>query len=444
MSDDPQTSPRRGALQSALRHSAVLILVLAALGTALGAAAGLRRAESHAAGASILVSPLTGNPFSPGGRGDDLLNLETEAQLMRSDVVARAVAAKIGDRVTSTAGLLTGLDVSVPANTQILTIEYTADSDIVAVGRAQGFAEAYLDYRQARAEQVVKSRTERIQDQVDSQNKTLSNLVARSNVETNVANRNLLREQINGVTTQIGQLQAQVAELQTGSVDPGDVITPAAVVGGSPLGVVSLYALAGLLAALAIGLGVVVVRARAENRIHYADDIRASGLPLLGSISLSEVDATNSSIASPDESGEVTIGLGLQALRVSVLARQRRRPLRILYASAAESSPSPRAALGLAYATASSSLSTVLVDAIGGVGDVTQLLGLQTHPGLTDVLAGDVELQRALATVSGHLLVLPAGRLEPRVEDLLTGPPSEPSSTRSTRWPMSSSSRPGP
>ena len=107
---------------------------------------------------------------------------------------------------------------------------------------------------------------------------------------------------------------------------------------------------------------------------------------------------------------------------MAVLARERGRPLRLLYASAAVGSPSPRAALGLAYATASSSLATVLVDATGAAGDVTKLLGLEQHPGFTDVLAGDVDVQQALATVSGHLMVLPAGRLEPRVEDLLTGP----------------------
>jgi capsular polysaccharide biosynthesis protein len=421
VTDESQTSPRRGALQAALRHSAVLILVLAATGTVLGAAAGFRRAEDHTARASILVSPLTGNPFYPSGRGDDLINLETEAQLVRSDPVAREVATRLGDDIT-TAGLLSGLDVSVPANTQILTIEYTASSDTDALRRAQGFADAYLDYRKTRSEQVVRSRSKRIQDQVDDQNRTLSSLVARSNVETNVANKNLLQEQINGVTTQIGQLQAQLAELQTGAVDPGQVITPANVVGGSSLGVIALYAFVGLLAALALGLGVVVVRARAENRIHHADDITASGLPLLGSISMNEVLDTNQSIGSSDGSGDVPIGPGLQTLRVSVLSRERGRPLRILYASAAEGSPSPRAALGLAYATASSSLATVLVDATSGSGEITELVGLTDRPGFTDVLAGDVDLHKALTSVSAHLLVLPAGRLDERVDDLLTGP----------------------
>ena len=77
------------------------------MGAALGVAAGLRRAEEHSATSSILVSPLEGNPFSPSGRGDDLVNLETEAQLVGSDPVAREVSAMsgIGDpRPSSSAG----------------------------------------------------------------------------------------------------------------------------------------------------------------------------------------------------------------------------------------------------------------------------------------------------------------------------------------------------
>ena len=74
-------------------------------------AAGLRRAEDHTAQASILVSPLDGNPFYPSGRGDDLINLETEAQLVQSDSVANAVAERIGDPGTAS-DLLSGLDVT--------------------------------------------------------------------------------------------------------------------------------------------------------------------------------------------------------------------------------------------------------------------------------------------------------------------------------------------
>ena len=277
MTDDSQTSPRRAALVAALRRSAILILVLVATGTALGVAAGLRRAEDHTARASILVSPLDGNPYNTTGRGDDLINLETEAQLVHSDPVAHAVAERIGDP-GSASDLLAGLDVTVPANTQILTIDYTAGSDAVALRRAQGFAESYLDFRKARTEAVT-----RVEDRAHPEPDQRPEQVAvhpgepRPTPRPTPAKKSLLQEQISGVTSQIGQLQAELAQLQTGSIDPGQVITPATVVGTSSLKALLTYALVGALAGLALALAIVVIRARAENRIHHADDVLPRG-----------------------------------------------------------------------------------------------------------------------------------------------------------------------
>ena len=406
---------------AALRRSAILILVLVATGTALGVAAGLRRAEDHTARASILVSPLDGNPFYPSGRGDDLINLETEAQLVTSDAVAKAVAERIGDP-GSASDLLSGLDVTVPANTQILTIEYTAGSDTVALRRAQGFAEAYLDFRKARSEAVTRSKTERIQNQVNSQNQALGALVSKANAETDPARKSLLQEQIGGVTSQVGQLQAELAELQTGSIDPGQVITPAAVVGRSSLKALLTYAVFGALAGLLLALAVVIIRARSENRIHHADDVAPSGLPLLGSVSMDEVLDTNEGIVLLEDGESLQIGAGLQALRVAVLSGDRRRPIRILYAAAAEAARYPRTALGLSYAAAASNLRTVLVDATGEGGDITKFLNLDTNRGFTDVLAEDLTAAPALVRLTDHLSVLPSGKPDPRADDLLTGP----------------------
>lgn len=421
VTDDTQTSPRRAALVAALRNSAVLILVLTAIGAVVGTAAGLQRADRRTAEASILVSPLEGNPFSPSGRGDDLVNLETEAQLVGSEAVARDVAARLGESDT-TSELLGGLDVSVPANTQILTISYTAGSDAVAVRRAQGFADAYLDFRKARSEQIVRARTERIQSQINDQNASLASLLAKSAIERNAARRSLLREQIRGVTAQISQLRSQLAELQTGTVDPGQVITPASAKGGQSLAGTALYAFLGALLGLALALLIVVVRARAENRLHDADDVGPSGLPLLGSISTNEVLATQAGIAALDRDGDFELGPGLQSLRVAVLSRERRRPARILYAAAEEGPTAPRTALGLAYAAAASGLTTVLVDATGRSSEITRFLGLEESAGFTDVLAGQTPLEAGMTRITDHLLVLPAGGADPRADDLLTGP----------------------
>ena len=421
MTDDSQTSPRRAALVAALRRSAVLIVVLALTGMALGVAAGLRRAEAHTANASILISPLDGNPYYPSGRGDDLINLETEAQLLASDPVATAVAERLGDP-GEPADLLDGLAVRVPPNTQILNIAYTARSDAIAVQRAQGFAEAYLDFRKKRSEDVARAKTERIQSQINNQNKSLSTLVTRANRETDPARKVLLQEQIGSVTTQIGELQAQLAELQTGAVDPGQVITPASIVGQSTLRALLMYAVVGTMLGLVLALAAVIIRARSENRIHHADDVPPSGLPLLGSVSMNEVLETNDGIAHLDGDETLAIGTGLQSLRVAVLSRERRRPVRILYAAAAEDARYPRTALGLAYAAAASNLRTVLVDATGDSGEITRSLGLEGKRGFTEVLAQGAAVGPALVRLTKHLSVLPSGNADPRADDLLTGP----------------------
>ncbi len=421
MTDYTQNSPRRAALVAALRRSAALIVILTLLGGALGLAAGLMRSQSHTASASVLISPLVGNPFYPGGRGDELINLETEAQLVSSDPVARDVASRL-DGDLSSSDVLSGLQVSVPPNTQILTINYTASSADEAEERGQAFADAYLDFRTDRFERVTRNRTELIEAQIATQREALSSLADRAEATTSTARRNLIETRVRDTAAQIGQLRGELAELRTDAVDPGQVITPANAVGQSPLRSAALFAVAGMLLGLALALAIVIVRARAENRIHRSDDIDASGLPVLGSISMNEVRDTNHGIATLDGHDDLELGSGLQNLRVSVLSRERRRPVRILYAGATDRSPSPQAALGLAYAAAASSLTTVLVDATGSVGTISRDLGLEGQPGFSDVLAHDLALDQALTALTTHLYVLPVGRPDPRADDLLTGP----------------------
>jgi len=421
MTDYTQSSPRRAALLAALRRSAALIVVLTLLGGALGLAAGLLRGQSSTARASVLVSPLAGNPFNPEGQGQELINLETEAQLVGSDPVARDVASQL-DGDPATADLLSGLKASVPPNTQIVTIEYTAGSEAVAVERAQAFADAYLDFRTSRFEEVSLSRTERTEDQIETQREALEGLADQAEAATSASRRSQLETRVSEVAAEIGQLRGQLAELQTDAVDPGQVITPAEAVGQSTLRSAAVFALAGMLAGLLLALAIVIVRARAENRIHRSEDIESSGLPVLGSISMNEVRDINQGIASLDGHDDLEVGTGLQSLRVSVLSRERRRPVRILYAGATDNSPSPRAALGLAYAAAASSLTTVLVDATGSVAEISRELGLEAHSGFADVLSHGVALEQAIIPVTTHLHVLPAGRPDPRADDLLTGP----------------------
>jgi uncharacterized protein involved in exopolysaccharide biosynthesis len=240
-----------------------VLVGLTVIGAVLGFAFGSRSAAKYTAEATVLVTPLAGNPFSSDGAGDNLINLGTEAQLVTSDAVAQAVARDA--RTSNLTDLLNGLHVTVPPNTQILQVDYTSKDQSVALSRARSFANAYLAFRKSRADQVVSTKSTRIQDEIDTQTSQLDDLAKRQGAEKQPVRRDVLQKQINGATTQIGQLRTALTDVQTAPADPGQVITPAHVVSRSPQSTRVLFTAAGALVGLLIGLLVLVFRSRSRE-----------------------------------------------------------------------------------------------------------------------------------------------------------------------------------
>lgn len=254
---------RPGSARGRLTVPLAVLVGLTVLGAVLGFAYGTRTAARYTAEATVLVTPLAGNPFSSDGAGDNLINLETEAQLVTSDAVAQTVARDV--RTSNLTDLLNGLHVTVPPNTQILQVDYTSHDQSVARSRARSFANAYLDFRKARADQVVSTKSTRIQDEIDTQTSQLDDLVKKQGVEKQAVRRSVLQKQISGATTQIGQLRTALTDVQTSAADPGQVITPAHVVSRSPASTRILFTAAGALVGLIIGLLILVFRSRSRE-----------------------------------------------------------------------------------------------------------------------------------------------------------------------------------
>jgi Mrp family chromosome partitioning ATPase len=116
------------------------------------------------------------------------------------------------------------------------------------------------------------------------------------------------------------------------------------------------------------------------------------------------------------------VGPGLRELRVALLARQRRRPVRMLLAPVTDQATHPQSALALAFALARSELTTVLIDATAGASGITGVLGLDDAAGFSDALTQGLDLQEALHPVAPHLQVMPAGHRDARAQDLLVSP----------------------
>ena len=210
----------QGRLTGVARRHLKLVCSLAALATVIGVAAGLLLPASAKATATVLISPLDGNPYSTNGRGDDLTNLQSEATLVRADAVEQVVRQKLSSADRSR------VSVTVPPNTQVLLITYTANSATAARDGAQAFATGYLTYRSQRAQSVLNDRSVKLREQEKKVQEELSNATKRLAAAT-VGQKSFLRQRITAYNNQLGVIDEQNNDIAATPVNPGSVITPA-------------------------------------------------------------------------------------------------------------------------------------------------------------------------------------------------------------------------
>lgn len=383
-----------------------LVLVLGIVGAAAGTWWGQRAEGSRDASAVILINPLYGNPFSPQGRGDDLVNLETEAQLVTSDTVAQRVSQRIG-RGETIDEVLAGVRVKVSPNTQILEIHVRLASAELARERAQAFAATYLTYRRLITVRTVAEQSDQLLAQISKLNRNLRHkTVVLGDLSAGSARARLLDQQINEITSQVGQLRTLLATATSASLDPGQIVTPATVVepglldGPVPMGALGL--LAGVMGALVLATAL----ARRDDVIRDPTVLSASEIPVLGSV------------AHPPDVAPGAMG----AVRSALLAADPRRPLVVLVATAAPGNVVAATPLGLSSALAHGRLETVLVDLVGGLDPEILVHPDGGRSGLVDLLLETTTPDEALVSVGPHLMAMGTGSRADRLDDLVAAP----------------------
>lgn len=188
-----------------------------AIGTAVGAVVGVFLAlvlpKQYVSSATLALSP---TPADVGGvvsgRTSGQINLDTEAQLVRSAEVMDSVAEALGQQEQGT-GLAKNVTVTVPPNTSIMTIAYRASDPETAQNGANATAESYLKNRRAVAEATGKFRADGLKAsvaQLDKQIAAAKSTGARDRLEESRA-----------------QLIGQVAVIEAERVSPGRIVTKA-------------------------------------------------------------------------------------------------------------------------------------------------------------------------------------------------------------------------
>lgn len=405
VSPDRKPQTRTMLFRAAAARSWPILIALTLLGGLAGAAVGGTVSETRPATAVILLNPLEGNPFYPGTRGELLVNLFSEAQVLRSNLVAKTLpdASATG---ASAEQILADLSVSVPPNTQILQVSYGSSDPAVALGRAQGFADAYLAYRKARAAASIASRVAGIKTEIATHEADLTRLTAQAAAAPQgSATAGLLLTQVQSVATQINQLNARMGDIASTALDPGQIITPAKLQAPNAVGTNGMLTGGGALLGFLLGLGVAFLRTgvRSSSVLRTRSEIEAFGIRTLATQpNTFEAAHRTFSGSVPADINSSFLPFGAQILDLT----RHHRSKSILITASRTDAEHPVCVVSMASSLAASGIRTIVVDMTGKL-VLPQAAGGRS-PGLADVLRDGLPLESALVSVGPSLQVIRA------------------------------------
>ncbi len=265
----------------AVRRHLMLVLAFAIVGVSMGWFAGTGQGATWTSTARVLINPAVGNPFAPAPstvRQDELTSLETEAQVAGSEEVLVPVAA--ANPPLTVGALRRGLAITVPPNTQILEMSFTAGDARTAQRVADSLASTYLGNRDLRARSVNDDRIARVEVETEGVVDELRAASAAAQ-QGSAAQRLFQSELASALRNQLVSLRAQRSYLENSEAPAGSVISPAsAAVSSGGLTHLLLPAL-GALVGLMLGCVLALVRERVAGRVRGPSDVQAAGLPVL-------------------------------------------------------------------------------------------------------------------------------------------------------------------
>jgi tyrosine-protein kinase len=387
-------------------------IVVAAIAAVLGAALLLsfRQTPVYTSKASVLLET------SSEATSQDKLNMATEKLVATSSAVAKIVLATLHLPDTP-GGLLQGLSVEVPVDTEILNFSYSAQDPRVAQQRAEAFAQAYLTFRHQKLVDDLLASQRSLQSQLRALNDSLA-AVEKKAAGASPREQDILRAQASSLTNEIGIRQQKLAELiPSQGVSSGQIIADAVVPDSPSRPNFVVNGSLGILVGVIVGIGAAILWEHMDDRIRGSADFESR----LGAPVLSVVPAVPR-LRGPPMRGLVTVE------RPDSSTSEAFRHLRANFVVAAASCEakailvtSPRDQEGKTFTTANLGLvlartgkKVVLLSADVRRPRLEQVFGINNPwpPGFTDALANGDNTPSAVRvawSVEGNLTVVPAG-----------------------------------
>ena len=389
-------------------------------------AGALLETPTYGSSARLLIESLSSGSRVQGAIDAQIIQnqeVETQKEVITSVEVAQRVADLLESR-QSPESLANQVRVSVVPDSAVLIIRANSTDPERAQALAQGFAKAYLDFRRDDAIERVTDAAAGVQQRLLSMRTQLAQVRADLAVATGSERLALELQESN--------LVAQIAVLETNIVlylDPGDlvgaggrILNPAKIpqTPSSPRPMRS--ASLGLLLGLALGIGVAFVRDFLDDTIRSDEEAaRVTGAPVLGHIprwaDQREGELRLVTLVAPAS----PVAESYRSMRTNIrfLAVGRTfRSLLVTSAGAGEGKTTTAANLAVTAARAGGRVLLVSVDLRRPA--LHRAFGMTEGPGLSDVLAGDVELADVITDVGvPNLRVVPSGQIPPNPAELL-------------------------
>jgi HAMP domain-containing protein len=378
-------------LRDSVRYRWYIIVFAALIGVGLGVALVFLKPASFSSSTTVILYPISGNPYTPSSEAETIEMLQTEAVTVTSQDTASAVLDELNLDITSEE-LRRQTTAIVPANTQTLKITYTSTNRSITVEVVDALARNFLRERRRLAEQSIAATTESLETQLTDA-EDLFNEADKAGADSVAA----------GYQADILDLRSQLAAVNALPTDPGRIVTPGLAPEQSGARHLLTFALAGLLVGALTGLAVALWRERRADFVRSAED-------------LADYDfAAPVSVINGPELGEAA----LRHLRMRLAQRVDSHGV-VALVGVSPGTALPVSAL-VARSLAASGISVALIDGTGTEPGHADPLGYDGKPGLAEALEGQLAELPSGHRISDTLTYLPAGAAPAAAVEHLVG-----------------------
>jgi capsular exopolysaccharide synthesis family protein len=338
--------------------------------------------------------------------------MSTEKQVGSSEAVAQIVAKDL-NLDASLHELLAGLTIDVPVDTQILEFHYTDPSPAVAQARADGFANAYLDFRQRQLLDQLQAAVQPIQDRIGDLTSQLSDVQSQATKENDPARRAILTAQASSLVSQIGILEGKVAEQSDQNILPGRLLEHATLPTSPSKPNHKVNLALGIFAGLSLGVLAAILRERADDRVRERVDleteINAPVLSVVPAVKGLKGPASND-LVTVHQRDSIAVESFRQLRANMMFASSRSGWKSFLITSCGEGEGKTFTAANLGVALARAGKKVILLSADlrkPRLDDVFQVVG---SAGMTDILGDEAKIEDTIRhTVVANLSIVPSG-----------------------------------